>query len=250
MAGNVKQIEVEDFTFKRTRTRTYDAKNDPNAAIAAILELICPPGSIVPTLAAAEPGPGWLLCNGQAISKTGFPRLYEVLGDQFGATATTFSLPDLRGKMPMGASADAPLFSVGGAASVTLTVDQLPEHGHVINDPGHDHAFTPTPHSHTITDPGHSHGITDPGHAHDAAAVAADVAAPTGTADGASAGLTASVATGITINTATTGIGIGSTAADGSIGSEVTGITILETGGGEAIAVLPPYIAVNRMVRT
>lgn len=244
------QVEIADLTFKRTRTRTYDAQNDPNQAIAALVELICPCGTIVATMATTEPGPGWKLCDGQALLKAEYPRLFAVIGGEFGETATSFTLPDLRGKMPMGASADAPLFSVGGAASVTLTVDQLPEHGHVINDPGHDHAFTPTPHSHTITDPGHSHGITDPGHAHDAAAVAADVAAPTGTADGASAGLTASVATGITINTATTGIGIGSTAADGSIGSEVTGITILETGGGEAIPVLPPYIAVNWMVRT
>lgn len=250
MAGDVKQIEVEDFTFKRTRTRTYDAKNDPNTAIAAILELLCPAGSIVPTLAAVEPGNGWLLCNGQAIAKASFPRLYQVIGNRFGSTDTTFSLPDLRGKMPMGATSDIPLFAIGGAAAITLTVDQLPEHGHAINDPGHNHTFTPAPHGHTISDPGHTHAVTDPGHTHAAAAVNADSAAPTGLADGAMSGASGSSTTGISVNSATTGLSLGSASAGGSISSQVTGLTVLETGNGEAIPALPPYIAVNWMVRT
>lgn len=250
MAGDLKQIEVEDFTFKRTRTRTYDTKNDPNATISAILDLICPVGSLVPTLATEEPSAGWLICNGQAISKAGFPRLYRVIGDQFGSSSTTFNLPDLRGKMPIGATADIPLFAIGGAATITLTVDQLPEHSHAINDPGHTHTFTPTPHNHTITDPGHTHAVTDPGHTHAAAAVDADIAAPTGAADGAAAGTSGSSTTGISIDTATTGLSLADTSAGGSNSPETTGLTVLETGGGEAIPALPPYIAVNWMVRT
>lgn len=48
---------------------------------------------------------GWLLCNGDnTLSKTIYYRLYGVVGGKFGAGSdpTTFALPDLRARVPVG----------------------------------------------------------------------------------------------------------------------------------------------------
>lgn len=47
---------------------------------------------------------GWLICNGAAVSRTKYARLFSVLGTTYGAGdgSTTFNLPDLRGRFPLG----------------------------------------------------------------------------------------------------------------------------------------------------
>lgn len=226
------QPELAAYAFWRRKTRPYDAANSPDDALNAMMALLCPPGTLIPTLATTEPGDGWKLCNGQALAKSDYPRLYALLGGTFGQTSTTFNLPDLAGRFPMGATGLVALKAVGGAAAVTLTVDQLPAHGHAVTDPGHGHAFTGTPHSHTITDPGHDHA---------AAELADDLTLTGATADGVTAGSTGATTTGITVDAATAG---------GTVASGTTGITVAQTGGGQSLPVLPPYIAVNWMVRT
>jgi microcystin-dependent protein len=224
---------IEQYSFSRRRTRIYDAQNDPNAVLTALLEIICPAGTIVPTLLQDEPGNGWKICNGQALSKIAYPRLFGILGETFGADADTFNLPDLRGRTLFGASASiGALMSLGGVAEVTLDTGNLPAHTHVLTDPGHAHSFTADAHGHTVIDPGHSHS-----------AVVAD---PTGAVIGADVASAAAGSTG----TATTGITIGSTTVTGSIGTATTGIVAGSTGDGHPFSVLPPYFAVNWMVRT
>ena len=48
---------------------------------------------------------GWLLCQGQAVSRTTYAKLYSVIGTKWGSGdgSTTFNLPDLRGRAPIGA---------------------------------------------------------------------------------------------------------------------------------------------------
>jgi microcystin-dependent protein len=47
---------------------------------------------------------GWLLCYGQAISRNVYAGLYNIIGETFGAgdSSTTFNVPDLRGRFPLG----------------------------------------------------------------------------------------------------------------------------------------------------
>ena len=47
---------------------------------------------------------GWLLCYGQAISRTAYVGLYNVIGTTYGAgdSSTTFNVPDMRGRFPLG----------------------------------------------------------------------------------------------------------------------------------------------------
>lgn len=62
-----------------------------------------PPGLIGSFATIAVPA-GWLKCNGAAISRTAYARLFAVLGVQFGAGngSTTFNLPDARGEFIRG----------------------------------------------------------------------------------------------------------------------------------------------------
>ena len=48
---------------------------------------------------------GWLLCNGTTASRTTYSNLYSVIGTTYGVGdgSTTFGLPDMRGRVPMGA---------------------------------------------------------------------------------------------------------------------------------------------------
>jgi microcystin-dependent protein len=59
---------------------------------------LCPPGSIMAYMGTNAP-PGWLLCNGQQVSRTQYAALFAVLGTASGAGdgSTTFNVTDLRG---------------------------------------------------------------------------------------------------------------------------------------------------------
>ena len=89
----------------------------------------------------------FLLCYGQAISRTTYSALYAVIGTAYGAGdgATTFNLPDMRGRFPLGqddmggssanvvtAAAADTLGSKAGAELYTLSAAELPEHNHKI----------------------------------------------------------------------------------------------------------------------
>ena len=58
----------------------------------------------VKTVATEQPPFGWLKCNGEVVSRTQYPALFEVIGTRFGAGngSTTFGLPDLRGEFVRG----------------------------------------------------------------------------------------------------------------------------------------------------
>lgn len=62
-----------------------------------------PPGAVV-AFAMVTPPNGWLTCNGQAVSRITYSRLFTAIGTAFGAGdgTTTFNLPDLRGEFIRG----------------------------------------------------------------------------------------------------------------------------------------------------
>lgn len=118
-----------------------------------------PVGVVMPFAGVGIPAAGlgvlpsdWLLCNGQAVSRTAYPALYALLGSQFGAGdgVTTFNVPDLRGRSPLGldnlggtsanrvlAVAADSLGGAGGAEDVVLAESQIPSHSH--STPAHAH---------------------------------------------------------------------------------------------------------------
>ena len=79
-----------------------------------------------------SPGTGWVPCAGQTISRSTYSALFSLMGVAFGAGdgSTTFNVPDARGRVALSLSTGFPLGSTGGAATVALTVPQLPAHTH------------------------------------------------------------------------------------------------------------------------
>lgn len=64
---------------------------------------VMPTGAMILNTVAAVPT-GWLLCDGTAVSRTTYADLFAVLGTAYGPGdgATTFNLPDTRGRTAIG----------------------------------------------------------------------------------------------------------------------------------------------------
>lgn len=77
---------------------------------------------------------GWALCNGAIMQIQGNQALYSLLGTQFGGNgSTTFCLPDLRGRVPMGQGLHGTYGLIGamsGAETVTIDQTTCPNHTH------------------------------------------------------------------------------------------------------------------------
>ena len=115
-----------------------------------------PAGIIMPFAGTVAPE-HYLFCDGSAVSRTTYATLYAVIGDTFGAGdgSSTFNLPDLGGRVPLGVSSTHLLGSTGGSETVTLTESELPAHVHVVPQHGHEDTIE-------ATTPEFSHSITQP----------------------------------------------------------------------------------------
>lgn len=120
---------------------------DPIGEIAAAPSVTSiPTGAYLPYGGTTAPT-GFLLCDGTAVSRTTYADLFAVIGTSYGTGdgATTFNVPDLRGRAPFGRdnmggldatripSAITGRLSIGGsggAAQTTLTTDNIPAHTH------------------------------------------------------------------------------------------------------------------------
>ena len=96
----------------------------------------------------------WFFCNGTAISRKTYSKLFDVIGISFGHGdyTTTFNLPDFRGRFPLGQESG---FYQGGSSEITLTEAELPSHVH---DKGNLFVTDGGFHTHSLQDPGHDHG--------------------------------------------------------------------------------------------
>lgn len=81
----------------------------------------------------------WATCNGQLISISQNNALFALIGTAYGGDGiTTFGLPNLGGRVPIGygdsaQSGTVALGQMGGADAVTLNVANLPSHSHTLN---------------------------------------------------------------------------------------------------------------------
>ena len=154
-----------------------------NVVVAAVLDLVSspaevavtvsptinvsggavPPGTVVMTAAAAAPAT-WLLCDGAAVSRTTYASLFREIGSAYGGGdgATTFNVPDFRGRVPVGVGNGTGLTNrsraeKGGAEGHSLTGNELASHEHAAGSlaadaaGGHDHALNEATDSDTGT---------------------------------------------------------------------------------------------------
>ena len=155
----------------------------------------------------------WALCNGQLLSISNYPAVFSILGTTYGGDGiNTFALPDLRGRVPLGAG-KGPVTSnyvagqMSGTENVNLNVANLPAHSH-----------------------------------------AAQVLVSSGNATDATPGRGASIAAPGTLNgrnfTAT--LGFNSTAPDTALNP--ASATSASVGSGTAVNILQPYLAMNYII--
>lgn len=123
-----------------------------------------PPSTII--MSASSNFVGYLYCNGQAVSRSTFARLFSYIGTTYGSGdgSTTFNLPDLRGRAPFG------IDNMGGAGTTNRLSSFLGSSG-VLGTTGGDQ--NPHAHNHGVNDPTHSHSVSgntgteSVGHTHD-----------------------------------------------------------------------------------
>ena len=178
----------------------------------------------------SEPS-GWKFCNAQALNTFTFKELHAVISNYFGGTAynagvtdqsgatTTFNVPDMRGRVPVGVNAETSLSNrgqknlgengAGGADTVTLTAAQsgLPAHNHSVSS-AHTHGAGTLSVSGTIatvdgashtdsTSTTQFHDFTTPNKVPEAFSSGADTTAPiTATVSGSTASATPVSTTG------------------------------------------------------
>lgn len=207
---------------------------------------------------------GWAMCVGN----THYDPIKKV----------NFTTPNLVDRFVVMATGSYAVNAVGGSNTVALTANQNGQHTHSITDTGHTHNITDPGHNHGVTDNGHTHTGTAAPHTHtltmdavpdhthaladgstivssfnsgefvDGVSGAAEIDAngttlvaagghtPTGTANAAGAALSIDNAnTGVAVDNAFIGIT--------ETNSEVTGITIANSGAGDAHENRPPFYA-------
>ena len=82
---------------------------------------------------------GWAFCQGQLLPIAQNTALFSLLGTTYGGDGmTTFALPDLRGRVPVGFGQGPSLSNrvIGeqfGSELVTLNINQMPSHNHTVN---------------------------------------------------------------------------------------------------------------------
>jgi microcystin-dependent protein len=142
--------------------------------LAMIQASYLPPGTVVATASPNVPT-GYLLCDGAQVSRTVFATLFAYIGGYYGAGdgSTTFNLPDMRGRSPIGAGQGGSLGlsnrwlgETGGEENHVLTVNEMPYHNHDILDYGHSHGVNEPWHNHGVSQSPHAHALYDGTHKH------------------------------------------------------------------------------------
>jgi hypothetical protein len=112
-AGAWRAVPAALFNTDTISRVAYNA----SAGAYRLLDVVGDTGEVKPFAGTTAPA-GYLLCFGQAISRTNYVGLFSVLGTTYGAGdgSTTFNLPDLRGRVAAGKD------DMGGSAAGRLSI--------------------------------------------------------------------------------------------------------------------------------
>lgn len=121
-------ISLQDSNIGNTPSTspTFWQSGIPGAEAAGVIKQYA--GSVAPT--------GYLICDGSAISRSTYAALFAICGTIYGAGngTTTFNIPDLRTRIPVGYSLGDDTFGTlgnsGGEKKHQLTTPELASHVH------------------------------------------------------------------------------------------------------------------------
>lgn len=122
-----------------------EADNVIQLTVGGLLSDITPPGTVQMYAGASAPA-GWVLCDGTAYSRTvTYDGLFAVTGTTYGVGdgSTTFNVPDMRGRVPLGVgtgdASDATAHALAdkeGTETHALAFAESPGHNHQWYDDG------------------------------------------------------------------------------------------------------------------
>jgi microcystin-dependent protein len=205
------------------------------------------PAGVISQFAGTSAPEGYLLCEGQSLSTVTFGNLFSVIGYTYGGSGSSFTLPNLRGRIPVGRDTAQTEFDVlgetGGGKTHTLTEAQMPSHTHIQNSHNHtqnSHNHGQDAHNHSQN--AHSHPVFGNGWFY--------LANGSGNAD-------ANITTGgggysqiFPTNATATNNAATATNQPATATNIATTATNQNTGGGGAHNNLQPYIVVNYIIKT
>ena len=236
-APNIADGTVNNTEFQRLDGVTSDIQTQLDSKLASAGAFTVQTGMILPFSAAAASIPaGYLNCDGAAVSRTTHSTLFNLIGVSYGSGngSTTFNVPNLSGRMPIGKSGTYALGSTGGATTSTATISG---------------SVSVTVNNHTLTTaqmPGHSHFIMKEGSVTTNGVFGA-VTNPTAFKGG--AGGMGSSDYHVQFSTGTPDVGstntIGSSQAHGHSGSSGS-----FSGSAATLDILNPYISINFIIKT
>lgn len=112
-------------TNKNTGGKTYKMILAVTKKMVDDIAALVPTGTLLMWPTGSAPT-GYLLCNGQLVSRTTYAALYTLIGDTYGAGdgSTTFALPDFRGRMAIGVGTGTQVITFA-AGDVNTTTNEI-----------------------------------------------------------------------------------------------------------------------------
>lgn len=213
------------------------------------------PAGIISQYAGATAPSGYLLCDGSAVSRTTYASLFTAIGTTYGTGngTTTFNLPDLRQRVPVGKYSSGTFSTLGvtgGAENMTLSTANIPTHTHTV-DPASFSSSSSGTHTHTV-DPPNTATTTDGYHTHSLTGTAVSRYGDTYSGnggDGYANSVTGTEGAGshnhtLDISAFTSGAG-----GDHTHTIDVPSTTSSSVGSGTSFSVLQPYIVLNYIIK-
>ena len=149
-----------DSTDSWTSSENIDLAANKKFMIASN-PVMCPIGMLAPYAGSTAPD-GWLLCAGQAVSRSTYAGLFSVISTTYGVgdNSTTFNIPDLRGRVPVGED------DMGGTAANRVTAGISGIAGITLGATGGDERLHLHQHTNTLTNNAVTSGNQSADHSH------------------------------------------------------------------------------------